>query len=66
MWFAIIGATALILSFLYFFRPEAIKKIDEFGRQLIVTSERLLEQRKKIALFYLIAGIALIYTAFRR
>ena len=63
MWFGVIGIVALILSFLYLFRPDAIKKMDEFGQKLILTSEKLLEKRKKIGLFYFIAGILLVYIA---
>ncbi len=63
MWFGIIGVGALILSFLYLFRPEAIKKMDEFGQRLILTSEKLLEKRKKVGLFSFIAGIVLVYIA---
>lgn len=65
MWFGVIGIISLILSLLYFFSPEAVKKIDEFGKRLVLTSEKLLEKRKIIALFYFIAGIVLIYIAFR-
>ena len=65
MWFGIIGVMSLVLSFLYFFRPEAVRKIDEFGKRFILGSEKLLEQKKKIGFFYLIAGIILIYAAWR-
>lgn len=63
MWFGIIGIIALILSFLYLFRPEVVRKMDEFGNKLILTSERLLEKRKKVGLFYFITGIILVYIA---
>ena len=63
MWFGVIGIMALILSFLYLFRPETIRKMDEFGTKLILTSEKLLEKRKKIGLFYFITGIVLVYIA---
>jgi hypothetical protein len=64
IWFSIIGIVALILSFLYFFKPATIKKLDEFGKKVILNPERFIKQGKKIAVFYLIAGIGLIYIAF--
>jgi uncharacterized membrane protein HdeD (DUF308 family) len=63
-WITGIGLLAIIMSFFYFFRPEQIKKLDEFGNKVIVSTEKLLEKRMIIGLFCLIAGIAMIYIAF--
>ncbi len=63
VWYAIIGAASLILSFLYFFRPEAVKKLDGIGEKLILSSEKLLEKRYFLATFYLIAGLVLVSVA---
>jgi len=63
MWFAVIGIGSLLLSFLYLFRPGVIEAIDEFGKKAVITSEKLLEKRKEVGVFYLIAGILLIFIA---
>ncbi|MBU0570672.1 MAG: hypothetical protein KJ995_00450 [Candidatus Omnitrophica bacterium] len=63
MWYGIIGVIALVLSFLYFFRPETVKKIDQVGSKSVSGSEKLFQWKKLVALFYLIGGIVLIYIA---
>ncbi|MBU0571093.1 MAG: hypothetical protein KJ995_06685 [Candidatus Omnitrophica bacterium] len=61
MWYGIIGVISLVLSFLYFFKPEAVKKIDKIGSKPVFGSEKMLQWKKLVAFFYLIGGIVLIY-----
>jgi len=60
MWFAVIGVIAIIMSFLYFFRPNALKKIDAIGKKMLFGSESLLKRRILVGFFYLVVGIGLI------
>lgn len=46
MWYGIIGVIALVLSFLYFFRPETVKKIDQVGSKSVSGSEKLFQWKK--------------------
>ena len=61
MWLVIIGVIALILGLLYFFKPELVKKIDEFGKNVVVNTETLVKHHKKIGLFCAVVGAILIY-----
>ncbi|MFH1411835.1 MAG: hypothetical protein ABIG55_04230 [Candidatus Omnitrophota bacterium] len=61
MWFAAIGIISFVLSFLYFFMPETVKKMDEIGRKAVLDHTEILDKRRMIGLFYLLAGIGLVY-----
>ena len=63
-WITGVGLLAIVMSFFYFFRPEQVEKMDEFGNKIIVSTERLLEKRMIIGLLCLVAGIAMVYAAF--
>ncbi len=65
VWHGILGIVALILAVLHFVSPESVCRIDDFGKRVIVSMERMVMRHpKKLGLFYLLAGIFLIYIGF--
>lgn len=61
----IIGIVALILSYLHFFRPNIVHKIDELGRKVVINMSQLSESyRVLLGMFYFIVGLALVYIGF--
>ncbi len=64
MWFVVIGLVCIVLSYLYFFRPNIIKKIDEMGTKVVINRRELVDKRVLIGFFYIITGLGLVYIAF--
>ncbi len=65
LWHGIIGIVALILALLHFVNPESVCKIDELGKKVVISMERTVRRHpKKLGLFYLLAGIFLVYIGF--
>ena len=64
MTYGIIGIVALILGFLYLLSPGAVKKMDQLGRRIIMSSDAMLSHRKITGCFYVVAGVVLIYIGF--
>ncbi len=65
LWHGIVGIVALILAVLHFVSPESVCKIDEFGKGVVISMERMVRRHpKKLGLFYLLAGIFLVYIGF--
>ena len=65
LWHGIVGIVALILAVLHFVSPESVCKIDEFGKRVVISMERMVRRHpKKLGLFYLLAGIFLVYIGF--
>ncbi len=67
VWHGIVGIVALISALLHFVSPETVCKIDEIGKGVVISMEHLVRTHpQKLGLFYLLAGIFLVYIGFFR
>ncbi len=58
----VIGIVSLLLSYLHFFRPNWVKKLDDIGKNTVIDTGKAIESHAKLfGLFYFIAGLALVY-----
>ncbi len=65
VWYGIIGIVALVSAVLHFVSPDAVCRIDEFGKRVVISMESMVRRHpKKLGFFYLLAGIFLIYIGF--
>ncbi len=61
MWcFTVIGVISFLLGLFFIVNPGLIKKIDGIGTKILLTSEQFIKNRNLAALFFCVAGAALI------
>lgn len=62
-----IGVASLVLTYLHFFRPKAVSKIDDIGKKEVIKMGGIVESRRStiwLGVFYFIAGLCLVYIGF--
>lgn len=63
-WLIYIGVVSLFLGALYLFPADVIKKIDEWGKNVILTVDQTLGHRLWFGFFFIVAGVAMITIGF--
>lgn len=62
-----IGVASLVLTYLHFFRPETVSKIDDVGKKEVIKMSGIAKSRRGaiwLGVFYFIAGLCLVYVGF--
>ncbi|MFH0731533.1 MAG: hypothetical protein V2A72_01250 [Candidatus Omnitrophota bacterium] len=63
--FGLIGIVALALGILHFTSTDTICKIDEIGKKVIITMDKMVKKYpKRLGVLYIIAATFLIYVGF--
>ena len=60
-WLVYFGLVSIVLSVLYLFFPDMLKRINDLGRIHVINLDFLREKNLVIGILFLIVGVLLIY-----
>ena len=64
LWLGIIGIISLILGLIYLLGPGAITKLDELGKNVLISIDHTLKYHIWVGIFFAVAGAVMIYLGF--
>ncbi|HDZ62865.1 MAG TPA: hypothetical protein ENH40_06960 [Nitrospirae bacterium] len=63
--FGVIGILAFIMSFIYLFRPNVVKKFDDIGKIIVENLSKSVKSGRIVSgIFFFAAGVFLAYAGF--
>lgn len=60
----LVGLIMLMFSIGYLFRPDLIVKINDWGRSFVFNDKYIMENRRKVGVFFLVLSFIAIYMSF--
>lgn len=57
----LVGVVLLLFSIGYLFRPDLIIKVNDWGRSFVFNDKYIMEQRRKIGVFFLVLAFIAIF-----